>query len=76
VFVHKFYADFIVFDKIILEINDKSIAQSINDLMVSKCKLSLLVNFGELQLNYKRIMKQHESRPDNYRDKIRYSWTF
>ncbi|MDA3929262.1 MAG: GxxExxY protein, partial [Prolixibacteraceae bacterium] len=47
---HKFYADFIVFDKIILEvkaiseINDKSIAQSIaqsiNYLNVSKCKLS------------------------------------
>lgn len=60
---HKFYADFIVFDKIILEvkavseINDKSIAQAINYLSASKCKLSLIVNFGELKLNYRRIVK-------------------
>ena len=60
---HKFYADFIVFDKIILEvkavsgISDKTIAQAINYLSVSGCKLSLIVNFGELTLNYKRIVK-------------------
>jgi len=60
---HKFYADFIAFDKIILEvkavseINDKYIAQSINYLSVSGCKLSLIVNFGEMQLSYKRIVK-------------------
>lgn len=60
---HKFYADFIAFDKIILEvkavseINDKYIAQSINYLSVSGCELSLIVNFGEMQLSYKRIVK-------------------
>ncbi|MFA9388778.1 MAG: GxxExxY protein [Prolixibacteraceae bacterium] len=60
---HKFHADFIVYDKIILEvkavsyINDKSLAQAINYLSASKCKLSIIVNFGEMQLNYKRFVK-------------------
>jgi GxxExxY protein len=60
---HKFYADFIVYDKIILEVKavseiyDKSIAQAINYLSASGCKLSLIANFGELSLNYKRIIK-------------------
>ena len=59
---HKFYADFVVFDKIILEIKavsgiaDEFIAQSINYLKVSKNKLALIVNFGELRLNSKRIV--------------------
>ncbi len=60
---HKFYADFIVFDKIILEvkavsgIEESFIAQAINYLTVSKNKLALIVNFGELKLNYKRVVK-------------------
>ena len=60
---HKFYADFVVYDKIILEVKaiseiyDKSIAQALNYLTVSGYKLSLIVNFGELNLNYKRIVK-------------------
>ena len=60
---HKFYADFVVYDKIILEIKavsdiyEKSIAQAINYLSVSGCKLALIANFGELSLNYKRIIK-------------------
>lgn len=59
---HKFYADFIVFDKIILEvkgkrkISDEDIAQCINYLKVSENNLALLVNFGEPKLNYKRIV--------------------
>ncbi len=59
---HKFYADFVVFDKIILEIKGVStiaeefIAQALNYLRVSDNKLALLVNFGELKLNYKRIV--------------------
>jgi GxxExxY protein len=59
---HKFYADFIVFDKIILEIKgvsaitDKFIAQALNYLKVSGNRLALLVNFGELKLNYKRVL--------------------
>ena len=59
---HKFYADFVIFDKIILEVKsvsgiaDEFIAQSINYLKVSNSKLALLVNFGELKLNYKRLV--------------------
>ena len=59
---HKFFADFVLFDKIILEvkavngIRDEFIAQAINYLKVSKNKLCLLVNFGETRLNYKRIV--------------------
>lgn len=59
---HKFYADFIVFDKIILEVKgvsaltDEFTAQCINYLKVSDCKLALLVNFGELKLNSKRFV--------------------
>ena len=59
---HKFYADFVVFDKIILEIKavsgivDEFIAQAINYLKVSDNKLALIVNFGELKLNSKRIV--------------------
>lgn len=59
---HFFYADFVVFDKIILEvkgvsaITDEFVAQSINYLKVSGNQLALLVNFGELRLNYKRIL--------------------
>jgi len=59
---HKFYADFIVFDQIILEVkavskfNDKFIAQCINYLKVSENRLSLLVNFGTEKLEYKRIV--------------------
>jgi GxxExxY protein len=59
---HKFYADFVVFDKIILEIKsvsnlaDEHIAQTINYLKVSGNKLGLLVNFGKGKLEYKRIV--------------------
>jgi GxxExxY protein len=59
---HKFYADFVIMDKIILEIKavhgiaDEFVTQSINYLKVSDNRLALLVNFGELKLNYKRIV--------------------
>ncbi|MBS1608678.1 MAG: GxxExxY protein [Bacteroidetes bacterium] len=59
---HHFYADFVIYDKIILEvkgvsgITDEFTAQAINYLKVSQNKLALIVNFGELKLNYKRIV--------------------
>jgi GxxExxY protein len=59
---HKFYADFVVFDNIILEIkgvsgiSDEYIAQALNYLKVSKNNLALVVNFGQLSLNYKRVV--------------------
>lgn len=59
---HKFYADFVVFENIILEVKavsdfaDEFIAQAINYLKLSQNKLALIVNFGELKLSYKRIV--------------------
>ncbi len=59
---HRFYADFVIMDKIILEVKgihgiaDEFVAQAINYLRVSNNKLALIVNFGELQLSYKRIV--------------------
>ncbi len=59
---HKFYADFVINGNIILEVKavagipDEFVAQAINYLKVSQNKLALIVNFGELKLNYKRIV--------------------
>ncbi len=59
---HSFNADFVVRDKIILEVKSKSdfaksdLAQTINYLRLSKLKLGLLVNFGKISLEYKRIV--------------------
>jgi len=59
---HKFYADFIVYDKIILEIktvdcfNNSHYNQCLNYLKVSKNKLAILVNFNLVSLEYKRII--------------------
>jgi GxxExxY protein len=59
---HHFYADFIVFDSIVLEIKAKSgisdqcIAQAMNYLKVSGNKLALIVNFGEKKLTSKRVV--------------------
>lgn len=59
---HNFYADFVIYDKIILEIKaassfvDEFTAQCINYLKVSNNKLALLVNFGDSSLIHKRIV--------------------
>ena len=59
---HKFYADFVLFDKIILEvkccdyISDSHIAQTMNYLKVSNNKLGIIVNFNNDSLEYKRIV--------------------
>lgn len=59
---HKFYADFVLFDKIILEvkccnsISDSHIAQAMNYLKVSSNKLAIIVNFNNNSLEYKRIV--------------------
>ena len=58
----KFNADFIVYDKIILEIKAKEsisnedIAQTINYLKLSGCQLGLIVNFGRSKLEIKRLL--------------------
>lgn len=59
---HKFYADFVVMDKIILEVKNCTVltsnhaAQSLNYLAVSNLKLALLVNFGAPSLEHKRLV--------------------
>lgn len=59
---HSFYADFVVLDKIILEIKcvsaltNEHIAQTINYLKVSENKLGLLVNVARERLEYKRLI--------------------
>ncbi len=59
---HKFYADFVLYDKIILEvkcsnsISDSHIAQAMNFLKVSNNKLAIIVNFNNDSLEYKRIV--------------------
>lgn len=58
---HKFYADFVIHDKIILEIkccesfNGRHISQCLNYLKVSNNKVALLVNFNNDSLEYRRI---------------------
>ena len=59
---HYFFADFVVFDKIILEVKaQKGLVEDqfrwvINYLAISKCQLGLIVNFGDKSLVTKRII--------------------
>jgi GxxExxY protein len=59
---HTYNADFVIFDKIILEVKaielltDSHIKQTLNYLAASKQKLGLLVNFGQDSLVHKRII--------------------
>jgi len=58
----RFNADFVVYDKIILEVKSKEsisnedIAQTINYLKLSECRLGLIVNFGRSKLEIKRLV--------------------
>lgn len=59
---HSFFADFVVFDKIIIEVKcvtsltEDHISQVLNYLKVSHCKLGLLMNFARGKLEYKRLV--------------------
>ena len=59
---HHFFADFMVFDNIILEVKaqkaivDEHYKWVLNYLGISKCPLGLIVNFGEKSLVTKRII--------------------
>ena len=59
---HRFYADFVVFDTIVLEVKAKSAiaeddyAQTINYLKCSGCKVGLILNFGRGKLEIKRVV--------------------
>jgi len=59
---HSFYADFMVFDSVILEIKSKSgianedLAQTINYLKCADCKVGLVLNFGKPTLEIRRVV--------------------
>ncbi len=59
---HKFWADFVVMDTIILEAKaisglvDEFLNRTVNYLKVSDNKLGLIVNFGKDKLEYKRVV--------------------
>jgi GxxExxY protein len=59
---HHFFADFVVFDKVILEVKaQKDIIEEhynwvINYLAISRCPLGLIVNFGENSLVTRRLI--------------------
>ena len=60
---HKFYADFIIFENVILEIKAKEggiveedYAQVINYLKCLGCKVGLILNFAKLKLEIKRVI--------------------
>lgn len=58
----KYNADFVVYDKILLEVkafkrlSDDNLQQTMNYLKTAKMKLGLLVNFGESSLISKRVV--------------------
>ena len=60
---HKFFADFAIDNQIILEVKasegglaDEQVAQTINYLKASGCRVGLLVNFGKTSLEYRRLI--------------------
>lgn len=59
---HYYKADFVIGNKIILEIKaiealtSSHIKQTLNYLAASKLKIGLLINFGEDRLSYKRLI--------------------
>ena len=59
---HKYYADLIVYNSIILELKsaafiiDNFVAQTINYLKASGIKLGIIANFGEMSFTHKRVV--------------------
>lgn len=62
ILTHKFYADFVVYDEIILEIKaskdiiDEHTAQTINYLKLADSGLGIIVNFNNKSLQHKRVV--------------------
>ena len=58
----KFYADFVVYDDIILEVKairiivDNNIAQTLNYMSITKSKLGIIANFSLKSLQQKRLV--------------------
>lgn len=59
---HKFYADFVLMDKIVLEVKavgniiDGHIKQALNYMAISKCRLGIISNFGNSSYEFKRLV--------------------
>ena len=60
---HKYFADFVMFDNIIVEIKasskgiaDEHIAQTLNYMKASGCSIGLIINFGKRSLEHKRLV--------------------
>ncbi|HWQ82434.1 MAG TPA: GxxExxY protein [Ignavibacteria bacterium] len=59
---HKFYADFFLMDKIILEVKatnkiiDENIKQTLNYMAISNCRLGIIANFGNPSYEFKRLV--------------------
>jgi GxxExxY protein len=62
ILTHKFDADFLVFDSIILEVKavcelrTDNFKQTLNYLKASEVELGILINFGEDKLKFKRVI--------------------
>jgi GxxExxY protein len=62
VLAHRFNADFFVYDSIIVEVKAAiqlhydNFQQTLNYLKASQVKLGVLINFGEMKLNFKRVV--------------------
>lgn len=59
---HKYFADFVIWDKVLLEakameaLADCHVKQVLNYLAASRLRLGLLVNFGEDSFAYRRVV--------------------
>ena len=60
---HSFFADFVFFNDIIVEviansdaINNSAVSQTLNYLKASGCRVGLVVNFGERSLKHHRLI--------------------
>lgn len=60
---HKYFADFVMFDNIIVEIKscregiaNEHISQTLNYMKASGCRVGLIINFGKKSLEHKRLV--------------------
>lgn len=63
ILAHRFYADYMCFDNIIIEVKstdkgiiDEHVAQTLNYMRVSGCPVGLIINFGKKRLEHKRLV--------------------
>ena len=60
---HDFYADFVVFDQIILEVKacssivEDHVKQALNYISIAQSRLSLILNFGARSFQHKRVIR-------------------